>query len=277
MAQDGRLNKDFDLSEARKRCNKFRKRILNMSQQVTALHIGGSYSCLEIVDAVYFGMMRSDESGIFKDTFILSKGHGSLAQYTVLEELGILSSDYLDEYGNGGRLGTHPDIGIPGIQVSSGSLGHGLAIGMGMAFSENVFVMDRQVFIVMSDGELQVGSVWESMMLAPTMGLSNVIGFLDLNDYQSFGPTSLTHPNFYPVADKIRAFGWECFEVDGHNSDEIYNAFLARSGDKPTLIVCKTTKGKGISYMENEAIWHYRSPSPEEYAIAMNELGEAIL
>lgn len=244
-----------------------------MSQTVTALHIGGSYSCLEIVDTVYFGLMRRGEGVAHPDTFILSKGHGSLAQYTVLEEAGVLSREDLDAYCKpGGRLATHPDYGTPGIEASTGSLGHGLGLAVGMALADRVFGIHRTVYVVMSDGEMQEGSVWEALMLAPTLRLNQIIGFIDLNDFQSLGQTSKIHPNFYPVRDKVQAFGWETVEVDGHDQQALFEAVSGRRGGAPLMVIAKTIKGKGVSYMENVPIWHYRSPSPEEYQQALREL-----
>jgi transketolase len=264
-----------DIAESRRRTRRFRERILEMSQTVSALHIGGAFSCLEIVDTIYFSLMRREE-GRLRDTFLLSKGHGSLAQYVILEELGILSRHDLDTYCMpGGRLGTHPDYGTPGIEASTGSLGHGLAMAMGMALADTVAAIDRVVYVVMSDGELQEGSVWEALMLAPTLGLTSLVAFVDLNDMQSFGHTSITHPNFYPVVDKGRAFGWETVELDGHDAQAIASAVRGRSGSKPMLVVAHTVKGKGVSYMENVPMWHYRSPSPEEYEQALKELAQA--
>jgi len=265
----------FDVASSRRRCRRYRRRILEISQIVTALHIGGSFSCLEILDTIYFGLMRPRERDFPGDTFILSKGHGSLAQYVVLEEQGILSYDDLQQYCKpGGKLGTHPDYGIPGIEASTGSLGHGLALAMGMALADRTSGSDRVVYVVMSDGELQEGSVWEAMMLAPTLRLSNVVGFVDLNDFQSLGRTSETHPNFYPVIDKVKAFGWEAVEVDGHDQRAIFDAVLMRGRTAPMMVIARTIKGKGVSFMENVPIWHYRSPSPAEYAQALQELLE---
>ncbi len=267
------LVRPFDAAAARKRCRQFRRRILEISQTVTALHIGGSFSCLEIVDAVYFGLMRRDQEP--PDTFILSKGHGSMAQYVVLEALGVLSREDLALYSKpGGRIATHPDYGVPGIEASTGSLGHGLAMGLGMAYADKVRGADRLVYVVMSDGEMQEGSVWEAMMLAPSLGVTSLVAFLDLNDFQSLGQTSKILPNFYPVADKVRAFGWEAAEVDGHDPQAIYEAVASRQGLKPLLIIARTVKGKGVSYMESVPMWHYRSPSPEEYQRALRELSD---
>ncbi|MBV9354877.1 MAG: transketolase [Chloroflexi bacterium] len=271
-----RPEKTIDLAASRARCTRLRKRILELSQGLSAIHIGGSFSCLEIVDTVYFSLMRRDASGNLTDTFLLSKGHGSPAQYVVLEELGILSRADLDQLCKpGGRLGTHPDYGLPGIEASTGSLGHGLGLAMGMALADRIHGVPRTVYVVMSDGELQEGSVWESMMLAPTLKLGNLVAFVDLNDMQSFGHTSETHPNFYPVVDKARAFGWETAEVDGHDQAAIFAAVQGRRGERPFMVVARTTKGKGVSYMENVPMWHYRSPSPAEYEQALGELSKA--
>lgn len=265
----------FDIEASRRRCLKFRRRILEISQTISALHIGGSFSCLEIVDAVYFGLMRRGEFHPHPDTFILSKGHGSLAQYAVLVELGVLAPDDLDMCGKrGGRLGAHPDYGSPGIEASTGSLGHGLAIALGMALADRVMGIDRTVYVVMSDGELQEGSVWEAMMLAPSLGITNIVSFVDLNNLQSLGHTNETHPNFYPVLSKVRAFGWEAVEVDGHDSRAVYDAVESRTHLAPLMVIAHTVKGKGVSYMENVPIWHYRSPSPDEYQRALRELDE---
>jgi len=260
---------------AKQRCLKYRKRILQLSQQLGALHIAPAFSCLEIVDALYYEIMRRKNRFPieFIDSFILSKGHGAPAQYAVLESLGILAESELASLCKpSGRLGAHPDRGLPGIEASTGSLGHGLPIALGMALADKVFGIDRFTYVVMSDGEMQEGSVWESMLIAPTLKLTNLVVVIDLNDFQSFGRTSALHPNFYPVKEKIQAFGWGAVEADGHNLQSIIGAVARRSGDRPHMVIAKTVKGKGISYMENNPIWHYRSPSKEEYDLAVREL-----
>ena len=263
----------FDLAASKRRCVRYRKRILEISQKVPALHIAGAFSCLEIVDTMYFGLMR--RGGPNPDTFILSKGHGAMAQYCILEDLGLLTHEELDGCGrDGGKLGMHPDLGTPGIEASTGSLGHGLPIAVGMALADKTLKVDRKVFIVLSDGEMQEGSNWEALMLAPTFRLNNIIACIDLNDYQSLGQISKSHPNFYPITEKVRAFGWETAEVDGHDQQAVFDAATRRKGQAPMMLVAKTIKGKGVSYMENVPIWHYRSPSPEEYQKALQELGE---
>ncbi|HMF12170.1 MAG TPA: transketolase [Gemmataceae bacterium] len=263
----------FDLTAARERCRRFRLRILGLSQGVTAVHIAPAFSCLELVDSIYFGSMQRGEDGAFRDTFLMSKGHGSAAQYVVLEELGVLSRADLDLFCKpGGKLGTHPDHGIPGIEAATGSLGHGLPMAVGMALADKLQGIDRVVHVLLSDGELQEGSVWEAMMFAPTLRLTNLVAYVDLNDFQTLGQTSKVHPNFYPVLDKVRAFGWEAEEVDGHDHAAIVQTVRKRTMQKPFVLIGRTVKGKGVSYMENVPIWHYRSPSPAEYQQAVREI-----
>jgi transketolase len=263
----------FDSIESKKRCSQLRKRILEISQQVQALHIGSAFSCTEVVECIYFDLMRKDDQGDYIDTFLMSKGHGCMIQYVALEALGILKRKDLDQYCTaGGILGCHPDYGNPGIEASTGSLGHGLSMAVGMALAVRGRNQDNTIFVVLSDGELQEGSTWEALMMASSFGLNNIVAVIDNNDFQSLGRTSETHPSFYPLGEKITAFGWETIEVAGHDSQAIYEGIQARSGKMPFMVVAKTTKGKPISYMENVPIWHYRSPSPEEYQQAISEL-----
>jgi transketolase len=267
------LTDNFDPVVSRERCRWFRERILTISQTIPALHIAPAFSCLEILDAIYYGVLRGRPSDDTSDTVLLSKGHGCMAQYVILQEQGVLSPDDLRTFCTPeGRLGAHPDYGTPGIAASTGSLGHGLGMALGMCLADRVHHMDRRVFVVLSDGELQEGSVWEALLLAPTLKLHNLIGVVDLNDFQSLGQTSKMHPNFYPVVDKLRAFGWETAEVDGHAPAEIIQAIRGRVGDRPMMVVAHTVKGKGVSFMENAPIWHYRSPSKDEYAVALQEI-----
>jgi transketolase len=263
----------FDIAAARLRCRKFRRRILDISQTVSALHIAPAFSCLELVDTVYFGLMRRTGHPETDDTFVLSKGHGSLAQFVVLEELGIIPREQLDHYCKPGwPLATHPDYGTPGIEASTGSLGHGLSLTVGMAYADKMHRLDRDIYVVMSDGELMEGAVWEALMTAPSLGVTRIVALIDLNDFQSLGQTSRILPNFYPMLDKLRAFGWQAVEVDGHDAQAIYDAVTHRHPGKPTVVLGKTTKGKGVSFMENVPIWHYRSPNPEEYQRALQEI-----
>jgi transketolase len=247
---------------------------LAISQKLPALHVAPAFSCLELVDSVYFHLMRRE--GLHPDTFILSKGHGAMAQFVVLEELAVLSSEDLEKCCQaGGRLGGHPDYGVPGIEASTGSLGHGLPIALGMAAGDRESKQERIIYLVMSDGELQEGSCWESFLLAPSLGLKNIVAFIDYNDFISRGRLSQNHPNFHPLVEKVRAFGWDVLEVDGHDHAAIVEAVQGRSRKSPAAVVARTIKGKGVSFMENQAIWAFRSPTPEEYQIALAELKEA--
>ncbi|MCC7168601.1 MAG: transketolase [Rhodospirillales bacterium] len=259
----------FDAASARRRCLGYRRRILAVASRVTAAHVAPAFSCLEMTDAIYHGVKGPDEP------FLMSKGHGALAQYAVLEGLGILSAEDLDRYDTFlGRLAAHPDRGVPGIEASTGSLGHGMALACGMAYAERLRKTGNRVHVLLSDGEFQEGSTWEAMMMAANLGLDNLIAYLDLNDFQGLGRTSQTHPAFYPVLDKARAFGWEAAEVNGHDADAVVEAIGRRQGRRPFLLVGRTVKGRGVSFMENEPIWHYRSPNAQEYALALAELRE---
>jgi transketolase len=261
------------VAAARERCRRYRRRILDISQTVQALHAAPAFSCTEITDAVYSGLMRRAADGTPIDRFLMSKGHGCMVQYVILNELGILSDEDLAAYCKpAGRLGAHPDYGLPGIQASTGSLGHGMGIATGLAYGDRTLGHDRTTYVVLSDGEFQEGSTWEAMMMAGNLGLSNLVALLDLNDYSGLERMSEAHRAFYPVDGKAEAFGWAAVSCDGHDGADIFAAAQQRADDRPTLLICNTVKGKGVSYMENVPIWHYRSPSPEEYQQALEEL-----
>ncbi len=268
------INKNFKLEDSKKRSNLYRKRILDISQKVSALHAGGAFSCAEIIDVIYYALMRYEKNLKIYDEFILSKGHSSILQYLILQDLKYLSEEDINRYCKpDGILGCHPDYGVPGIGASTGSLGHGMGIATGIAQSFKISNTDKIVYIVISDGELQEGSTWEAMMMAANLNLDNIVCILDHNGSQSFGSTKETHPKFYPIKEKIKSFNWECFEVDGHSQNEIIDVFVKQNSDKPLFIIANTIKGKGVSFMENKPIWHYRSPTKEEYYIALKELG----
>lgn len=241
------------------------------------MHVAPAFSCTEIVDCLYNGLMRWENGGgASPDVFLMSKGHGCMIQYVILEERGVLNRRDLDLYCKpDGRLGAHPDYGTPGISASTGSLGHGMGLATGMAYAERLQKRDGRVFLVLSDGECQEGSTWEGAMMAANLGLANLIAVVDMNDFSGLERMSEGHPAFHPLAEKFRAFGWEAVEVDGHDGDGLYQAVQERHGGRPFVAIAKTVKGKGVSYMENAPIWHYRSPNREEYARAVAELGAA--
>lgn len=264
-------------SVAKPRCVKYRKRILGISQQISALHMAPAFSCVEIVDCIYNVLMNNSLPYDLRDVFIMSKGHGCMIQYVILEDKGILPKEDLDQFGqDGGRLGVHPDYGLPGVEASTGSLGHGLSMAVGMSYADKIKGQTNKTYCVISDGELQEGSTWEAILMASTLELKNLVVFVDNNNFISIGKTSENFPNFYPLTDKFIAFGWEVYEVNGHDSAQIYDAVTKRIGTKPCVVICNTTKGKGVSFMESQAIWHYRSPSPDEYKVALQEIEDGI-
>lgn len=261
---------------AASRCNRYRKKILELSRNVSALHVAPAFSCIEIVDIVYNRwIVNAPASAADQSIFIMSKGHGCLIQYMILHERGLLSDSDIASYCKPeGRLGAHPDYGTPGIEASTGSLGHGLGIAVGRAMGKKLQHTQGTVFCLLSDGELQEGSTWEAVMMAANKGLNNLTVLVDNNDFSGLERMSEAHPAFYPLADKFKAFGWDACEVDGHDSSAIDQS-IAGTSARPKIIICKTVKGKGVSYMEHEPIWHYRSPNDKEYAIAMQELAGA--
>jgi len=267
----------IDLALIKRRCAGYRRRILEISQGISALHIAPAFSCTEIVDAIYNELIIERDVADLSDIFIMSKGHGSMIQYVILESKGVLPKLDLDLYCKpDGRLGTHPDYGTPGIAASTGSLGHGLGIAVGQAYAEQRRQSPTTFYVVLSDGELQEGSTWEALSMAANLGLKNIVVVVDNNDFTSLERISVGHPAFYPVAEKVAAFGWEATEVDGHDSLAIIAAISSRSRTKPFLLNAKTTKGKGVSFMENVNIWHYRSPNAEEYKIALDDIERAL-
>jgi transketolase len=209
-----------------------------------------------------------------RDKFILSKGHGGAALYATLAERGFFSKEYLNKYYvNNGILPGHLDMeAVPGIETSAGSLGHGLSIGVGMAIANRQSNNPGEIFVLLGDGECNEGSVWEAVMLAATLKLDNITAIIDYNKLQSFGWTNevIDQSN---MVERWKAFGWETYEVDGHNITEIKDV-LKMKNSKPKAIIAHTIKGKGISFMENKLEWHYKSPNDNELLIAYSELGE---
>lgn len=262
----------FDSEAARERCRRFRRKLLDISRNVPALHLAPSFSCLELLDFAYFGLV--DQFGSEDDAFILSKGHAAVAQYVVLNDRGVLNDNILNSYCSAGsKLGAHPDRGLPGIIASTGSLGHGLGLAVGLAYGMKLQRKKSKVIALVSDGELQEGSSWEALMMARNLHLENLICLVDYNDFTGMDRLSVTHPGFGPLLEKFVAFGWSGEEVDGHDQHAILNAFYNISdSSQPKVIIGRTIKGKGVSFMENVPIWHYRSPSEEEYQIALREL-----
>ena len=240
-------------------------------------HIGPILSVADIVAVLYADVLRFDANNpkwTGRDRFILSKGHAGASVYSALAESGFFPVEELKtHYQNGSRLSGHVSHKVNGVEVSTGSLGHGLSIGAGMAIALKQDKSASKVYVVMGDGECDEGAVWEAALFANHFRLSNLVAVIDYNNMQSIDTCENTL-ELKNLADKWRAFGWNVFEVDGHNHEELKSAFMnAGKNDKPTVVIAHTVKGKGVSFMENDILWHYRFPHDGwEYICAVNEL-----
>lgn len=206
----------------------------------------------------------------------MSKGHAGIALYIILESIGILKKKDIKNYcKKNGILGCHPDYGINGVEGSTGSLGHGPGLATGIGHANKILKNKSRIFLLISDGELQEGSTWECFQMAANLKLDNLIIFLDHNGFQSFGKTKISHPSFYPIDKKIKSFGFEVFEIDGHkfkDFERIKKKILVSNLNKPKFVICNTIKGKGVDFMENFPIWHFKSPNKNEYINAINQI-----
>jgi transketolase len=241
-------------------------------------HVGSVLSMADIVAVLYGGVLRVDPSNpqhAERDRFILSKGHAGAGIYAALAESGFFSTDLLDKHcADGSVLSGHVSHrGVPGVELSTGSLGHGLSVGAGMAYGGKLDKADYRAFVLLSDGECDEGSTWEAAMFASHHKLDNLVAIVDYNKIQSLGPVSETL-TLEPFADKWKAFGWSVAEVDGHDHNSLYSHLSAvpRQTGKPSCFIAHTTKGKGVSFMERSVLWHYRTPRGSEYDEALNEL-----
>jgi len=249
-----------------------RKSVLEMIHRTGSPHIGPSFSVVEILVALYFRYLNTDAEPD-RDRFILSKGHACPALYAVLHEKGLISREDLDGFAlDGGTLEQHPvrDTGR-GIEASTGSLGHGLSIAAGMALAGRADRKEYKVYVLLSDGELNEGSVWEAVMFAAHHKLDNLTALVDYNRMQALGCTQ-DIVGLDPLGEKWKSFGWHVQEVDGHDFREIFDSLGSLSPGRPNVLILHTVKGKGVSFMENEVLWHYRSPDDKEYEKALKEL-----
>lgn len=258
---------------------KIRKAILIMCLHAGGGHIAPSLSCVEILIALYFKILKIDKHNLKndnRDRFILGKGHASATLYAVLAERGILDRSILDTFcQKGSILGGHPEMHlIPGVESSSGSLGHGLSFGAGIALAGKLDERDYRVFTLLSDGECQEGTVWEAALFASHHKLDNLVAIIDHNKLQSLGQIEEIL-SLKPFEDKWESFGWEVREVDGHDISQLSDvlASIPFSQGKPSVLIAHTTKGKGVSFMESIPIWHNRLPgTTEEWEIVCREL-----
>jgi transketolase len=255
-----------------------RVRALQMVHRASASHIGSSLSMTDLLAVLYGGgILRVDPARPDwpeRDRFVLSKGHAAAAGYATLAEAGFFPIEWLDTYcQDGSKLPGHLTRGVPGVELSTGSLGHGLPVGAGMALAARADGSPARVFVLLSDGELDEGSNWEAILFAAHHGLENLVAIVDYNKIQSFGSVADVM-RLDPLAEKWRAFGWACREIDGHDHAAISDALSAvpHEPGKPTAIVAHTIKGKGVSFMEGQLAWHYKSPNDEQLAQALAEL-----
>jgi transketolase len=241
-----------------------RAHALRMTHKARASHIGSCLSVADILAVLYGRVLRVDPEQPdlpSRDRLIMSKGHAAAALYAVLAERGFFPQAWLDRYCEDDQpLAGHISHKVPGVELSTGSLGHGLSVGCGLALGGKADRDPSRVFVILSDGECDEGSIWEAALFAPHHHLDNLTAIIDFNHIQSFGRVEEVL-NLAPFADKWRAFGWAVREIDGHDHEQLANAFAALPTEpgKPTVFIAQTVKGKGVSFMEDQLAWHYRS------------------
>jgi transketolase len=257
-----------------------RSHALRMVHRVNSSHIGTCLSMADLLAVLYGSALRVDPARpewSERDRFILSKGHGTAIVYAMLAERGFFPRDWLETYArDGSKLAGHISHTVPGVEVSTGSLGHGLGIACGMALAGQHDGAPYRVFALLSDGELDEGSNWEAILFAPHHRLDNLVAIVDYNKIQSFGSVAEVLA-LEPLAEKWRAFGWAVREIDGHDHTAITEALTGVPFEvgKPTAIIAHTTKGKGVSFMEHQLAWHYKAPNAEQLAQALAEVEAA--
>ncbi len=270
----------LEVEEIQKISKKLRSQILKMIHNSQSGHPGGSLSCIDILNVLFTKCMKHypecEQNPNFnkRDRFILSKGHASAALYAILAHCGYIKEEELMTFRKfGSKLQGHPCCHkVKGVEISTGSLGQGLSIGCGMALGLKLDNLDSKVYVYMGDGETEEGSVWEAAMSASHNNLNNIIAFIDRNGLQIDGPTEKVK-SVGDLNAKFKAFGWNTIEIDGHNIVEIYDAInKAQTSDKPVAIIAHTVKGKGVSFMENNAGWHGKAPNDEQLKQALEEL-----
>jgi transketolase len=278
--QGSAMNDDHvSLQHLERLARDIRIHVLWMTHRAKSSHVASSFSIADILAVLYLRTLRVDPADPHwaeRDRFILSKGHACAALYAVLAERGFFPLKWLSEYcTDGGRLAGHATkSGVPGVEVSTGSLGHGLPLACGMALAGKRDGHSYRIVNLQSDGECDEGSNWEAVLFAPHHKLDNLINIVDYNKIQSLAPVSETL-GLEPLAAKFASFGWTVREIDGHDFQEIERALTEApyQTGKPTCVIAHTVKGKGVSFMEQTVLWHYRAPSEQELRSALSELG----
>jgi len=249
---------------------------LQLSHAKQTAHLASALSAADIIACVFACHLKIDTSGarpVLKDKFILSKGHSASALYAALFHTGLITAEELWSYADSGSVfEEHPNHKIPGVDFPTGSLGHGLPLGCGMALGNKIRNQDIFTFVLLSDGECNEGTVWESAIFASSKKLGNLIALVDHNKYQATGPTTESFGSI-SLAQAFGGFGWNVFEANGNSHKELDDCLVsAKSGDSPSVIICHTLKGSGVSFMEGDNNWHYRAPNAEELRLALAEL-----
>ena len=263
--------------ELKLKAEEIRKRVVQIVYSSRGGHIGGSLSSIEIETALYFHVMKVDQANPQmpdRDRFILSKGHSVEALYSVLAAKGFVEQSLLDTYGQfNSKLAGHPTKKTPGVELNSGALGHGLSVGVGMAIGAKMSKSAFRTYVLMGDGEQGEGSIYEAAMSASHYKLDNLVAIIDRNTLQISGKTE-TVMALEPMRERWEAFGWDVFDVKGNDMEGIVNTFdgLNYSNSKPKLIISHSTKGNGISFMENGAKWHHGVPAEQQYLDAIAEI-----
>lgn len=259
--------------------SRIRGRLVRMSHQARAAHLGSALSCVDILVAAYWGGLKVDPAQPLdpgRDRLILSKGHAATALYATLAQAGFFGEELLEQYGQAGcPLEEHPGPACaPGVEAATGSLGHGLPLGLGMALAGRIQGRDYRVMVVVGDGECNEGSVWEAALLAGSQKLGSLTVVVDFNKWQATG-RSCQVMSLEPFAAKWEAFGWQAREVDGHDHAALVAALHGAPDPqgRPRAIIAHTVKGKGVSFMEDDNNWHYRIPNQDELERAQKELG----
>ena len=254
-----------------------RRNSLRMVYQAKASHIGGALSMVDILSVLYSSILNYDSSipdWELRDRFILSKGHSCFSFYSTLALCGFFPLEELDEYGkDGSRLLSHTTHYVPGVELSAGSLGHGLPVGCGIALAAKRKKVSYRTYVLVGDGEMDEGSNWEALLFAAHFGLDNLCLIIDYNKIQSLGATNDVL-KLEPLKTKLEAFNLNVIQIDGHDHQALFNAFKSIESlkGKPSVIIADTIKGKGVSFMENQLLWHYKSPNEEQYNQAIKEI-----
>lgn len=271
---------DADRLDTEELARRIRRHAVRMTSLRGSSHVGSVLSMADLLAVLYGEVLRIDPARPDwpdRDRFILSKGHAGAGVYAVLAERGFFPVTRLEQHcGDGSDLCGHVSHkNIPGVELSTGSLGHGLPVGAGMAYGAKLDGRTFRVVVLLSDGECDEGSNWEAILFAAHHGLDNLVAVVDYNKIQSLGPVAETL-QLEPFGEKWRSFGWGVAEVDGHDHRALRNVFgrLPLLDGRPSCVIAHTVKGKGVSFMEHSVLWHYRSPRGEELAAALRELGE---